>query len=154
MWRAVLTQADADTLLGAFGYFHDGCIREAHVWGGYHVNPDFGMSCPETPDLRCRLVVQRQRDNPATVELFFDGVSLVSFAAPPNYDRIISAATLRVDAGIITWSPGTEPDEGSGPDWKPSKIVSTRLWWRAIENGLGPKIRYGMLKDLPEGIAL
>ena len=64
MWTAVVTQADADSLLRLFGSFHDGCIREAHVWGGYYVGPDLSMQCPPTPDLKCCLLIQRQWGQP------------------------------------------------------------------------------------------
>ena len=154
MWQQVISQSDADSLMKTFGSFHDGCIRELQVWGGYYVSPDLRMTCPDTPDLKCRVLVQRQRANPAAVELLFDGVSQVSVAAPAGYDRIILAATLLVEAGKIVWSPDHAFDESQHEFGMSSAIVARRLWWRPVADGLGSGLAYPRLNEMPNGFAL
>ena len=154
MWTAVVTQADADSLLGLFGSFHDGCIREAHVWGGYYVSPDMSMKCPSTPDLQCSLLIQRQWEDPSVIELLFDQVSRITVAAPEAFDRIISAADLRVEPDRIVWSSVTEFEEVNREIESVTSVVGRRAWWRAIDNGLGSVLRYGVPDDLPNGFAL
>lgn len=105
MWHLISSQRDAERLMSTFGLFHDGCIREAHLWGGYFVASDLSMACPTTPDFKCRVLIQRQWENPAAVELLFDGVSQFSAAAPSGYDRIIMSATLVVEDNKVIWSP-------------------------------------------------
>lgn len=68
------SQADIDHLLHAVGGFHDGCIREAHVWAEHYVLPDLRMSCGGDLDTRVRLLVQRQFKAPSAIELLFEQV--------------------------------------------------------------------------------
>ena len=154
MWRAVLTQADADDLMQQFAHFHDGCIREAHVWGGHYVHPDLKMTCGETPDLKCRVVVQRQWADPSVIELLFDRVSRFVLAAPFNYDRIIMGATLLLKGDELLWSPDDEYDEACHDNVMSSVIVSRKLWWRPLPDALGAHLRYGIPAELPQGFAL
>ncbi|MBN8285002.1 hypothetical protein [Zoogloea sp.] len=154
MWHPVITKTDGEALLSAFGFFHDACIHELHLWGGYYVSPDFKMTCPDTPDLKCRLIVQRQRADPSAVELLFDRVSHIAIATPAGYDRIISAATLRMEEQKIVWSPDydfekTEPEFGVA-----SVIESARLWWRPVATALGPELKYAPIREVPDGFAL
>jgi hypothetical protein len=74
-WSEVKTQADADALMEAFGCFHDGCIRESHLWTDHWVSEDLSMSCPANWDNRLRFFVQRQSRNPSAVELLFEEVA-------------------------------------------------------------------------------
>ena len=151
MWNEVTSEADIKRLMEAFGYFHDGCIREMHLWGGYSVGDNLSMHCPETPDLRCRLLIQRQWKDPAAIELLFDGVSHCSVAAEAGYDRIIMEATLLLEPGRIVWSPDEEFHESEFEPGASSAIVAKRLWWREIESGLGSALRYSQLPDPPPG---
>jgi len=48
----IKTQSDIDALMKRFGGFHDSCIREAHIWTGYWVSPDFSMSVSQDLDTR------------------------------------------------------------------------------------------------------
>ena len=60
-WKPLSSQADLDQLMNIFGHFHDGCIREAHVWTEHFVDTDLRMSCTGDLDTRVRLLIQRQR---------------------------------------------------------------------------------------------
>ena len=154
MWTTVVTQADANALLSLFGSFHDGCIREAHVWGGYCVDPDMSMRCPPTPDLKCRLLIQRQWEDPSAVELLFDQVSRITLAAPEEFDRIIAGAGLRVEAKCIVLSVDTEFEDENPNVESSTAIIARRLWWRRVDDGLGNVLRYGGSDEFPGDFAL
>jgi hypothetical protein len=152
MWHVISSPSEAESLMQTFGSFHDGCIRNLQVWGGYFVGPGLSMSCPDTPDLKCRVLVQRQWDDPSAIELLFDGVSHISISATAGYDRIISRATLRAEEGRIVWSPDMDFDESKYEFGNSSAIVATRLWWRVVADGLGP-CSY-QPSEVPNGFAL
>lgn len=150
MWKQLKSSEDALALMQEFGNFHDGCIREMHLWGGYFVDTNLSMTCPDTPDLKCRVVVQRQWLTPATIEMLFIGVSHCSICAEAGYDRIIGSATLEVGNAGVIWSPDSHFDLKSGAFGASSAIVARHMYWRSIENGLGPKLSFGITSDLPE----
>jgi hypothetical protein len=146
-WQEIKTQEDADALMGAFGGFHDGCLKEAHLWTGHWVAPDLSMSCPANLDNRIRFLVQRQSRNPSAIELLFEEVTRFNLVpTPENYESIIFSATLLVRDGIVFWSP-----EG---DWRPDKVgkdectwVSARkLRWREVP-WMGEELRYGPIEE-------
>jgi hypothetical protein len=140
MWHAIASSSGAEALM--------------QVWGGYFVTPDLTMKCADTPDLKCRVIVQRQCNNPVAVELLFDGVSHISIVAPAGYDRIIMRATLRVEDGKVTWSPDADFDQSNYNFKKSSVIVAYKLWWRAVEVGYGPGSTPAELREVPDGFVL
>jgi len=58
-WIPLLSQADLEQLIHSFGGFHDGCIREAHVWTESFVDSDMRTSVASDLDTRVRLLIQR-----------------------------------------------------------------------------------------------
>ena len=103
-WNEINTQADADALMDLFGDFHDGCIREAHLWTDHWVSADLSMSCPGHLDNRIRLLIQRQFRDPAAIELLFEQVTRVNLVpTPDNYDTIIFGASLLIRDGTVFW---------------------------------------------------
>lgn len=151
-WQAVANQSDAEHLMQIAGSFHDGCVREVHIFGGYFVKPDLSMICPNTPDLKCRVLVQRQSVDHAVMELFFDRVSAVLLAAPAGFDRIISSATLTVEVDRIVWSPDRVWDESKSIPGNSSGIVAGRMWWRDVPDGFGRSLMYGDAGDFPQEV--
>ncbi len=143
-WTPLKSQTDIDQLLNAFGGFHDGCIREAHIWTEHYVLPDLRMSCTGDLDTRVRLLVQRQFKAPSAIELLFEQViTLHLHPSPENYDSIIlSAAMLHEDntfywADSVDWSPASSRrDEFT---WIAAKKVS----WRDASDWMGPDLHYG-----------
>jgi len=142
-WNQIETQTDADVLMDLFGGFHDGCVREAHLWTDHWVASDLSMSCPGHLDNRIRFLIQRQFHNPSAIELLFDEVTRFNLVpTPDNYDSIIYDATLVVRDGIIYWSPED--------DWSPDSpirdndtwISAKKLSWRIVD-WLGEKLHYG-----------
>jgi hypothetical protein len=142
-WKEIRTQADADALMKLFGEFHDGCIREAHVWTEHWVGRDRSMSCPDHLDNHIRILVQRQFTDPAAIELLFDEVTRFNLVpARENYMAIILDAFMLVQDGIIYWSPDSRwsPDSVYRDDvtW----ISARQLRWREVD-WLGEALRYG-----------
>lgn len=71
-WNALNSQSDLNALLQLFGRFHDGCLREAHIWTEHSVNSEMVMSVSGDLDTRVRLLIQRQWRDPSAIELLFD----------------------------------------------------------------------------------
>jgi hypothetical protein len=154
MWQSVANQSDIDALMETFCDFHDGCVKELHIWGGYYVAADLKMACPEGPDWKCRMLLQRQCGKPSAVELLFDGVSFFSLSSADRFDRIIFHATLRLEEGRIIWNPFGDFDETKYKFGESEGIVACKLWWRQVDDGLGPELRYGQLMELPDGFEI
>jgi hypothetical protein len=142
-WKEIKTQADADALMRVFGDFHDGCLREAHLWTDHWVSTELSMSCPGNLDNRIRIFVQRQFKNPSAIELLFEEVTRLNLVpTAENYDSIIDSATLLVRGEVVFWSP-----EG---DWSPDDsrkdestwISAKKLRWREV-SWLGEELHYG-----------
>jgi hypothetical protein len=154
MWTLISSTAESSALMHAFGGFHDSCVRDMQIWGGYFVSDAGNMGCPPTPDLNCRVVIQRQFEELPAIELLFRGVSHISLAAPAGFDRIISRATLHVQPGRIIWSPDQDFDPSQFRfEWS-SAIVATHAWWRPLGGGLGRAGVPTELGDLPSDFAL
>ena len=142
-WNIIKDQDDVDSLMALFGGFHDGCLREAHLWTGHWVSKDLAMSCPGSLDNCIRILVQRQFKEPSAIELLFEEVTRFNLVpAPENYESIIFGATLLVQDSTAYWS----PTEGWWPD-SPSRDEATwvsakRLRWRRVE-WLGEELHYG-----------
>lgn len=131
-----------------FGGFHDGCIREAHVWTQSFVNDGMSMSVAWDLDTRVRLLVQRQWKAPSAIELFFEKV--VTFhlqPSPDNNDSIIFSATLLCRDDTFYWADlgGWAPDSPTRDDatW----IAAKKLSWRDASEWIGPELRYGPSND-------
>ncbi len=147
-WNALSSQSDLDALLKLFDGFHDGCLREAHIWTEHSVDSEMRMSVSGDLDTRVRLLIQRQWSGPSAIELLFEQV--VTFhlqPSPDNYDSIIYEATLLHDGDIFYWA-----DEGG---WSPTGeardrctwIAAKKLSWRDASHWMGPELRYGTADD-------
>ncbi len=126
-----------------FGSFHDGCVREAHLWTDHYVGPNLSMACSDKLDNRIRFLVQRQFINPAAIELLFEQVTRFNLVPTPNnYDTIIFEAALLVREDTIFWSPDSRwtPDLPTRDDctW----VSAKQLRWREVD-WLGEKLHYG-----------
>jgi hypothetical protein len=148
-WNPINSQADVERLLTLFGGFHDGCLREAHVWTEHYVNSDLSMNCPGNLDTRVRLLIQRQFKGPSAIELLFEQV--ITFHLQPseeNYDSVIFDATILRDGDTFYWA-----DTGS---WLPKNatrdnatwIAAKKLSWRDASNWMGAQLRF--VADLAE----
>jgi hypothetical protein len=144
MWHAITTPDEAAAFLALVGDFHDGCLREAHLWTEHSVADDLSMGIGLGWDTRVRLLVQRQFRPLSAVELYFQGVRRFQLAAsPPDYESIIFAATLTVAEEGVFWADrsgwsyeDTNRDEAT---W----IWAGQLHWRDASEWMGAQLRYG-----------
>jgi hypothetical protein len=150
-WNHIVSKVDADKLLDVFGGFHDGCLREVHIWTESWVAPDLRMHCASDLDTRIRFYVQRQFRDPSAIELLFEQV--VGFHLQPsaqNYDSIIFEATLLFDGDTICWADaaGWSPtdDKRDGVTW----IAAKKAAWRDVSDWMGADLRYGAHDDTHE----
>ena len=87
-WIELKEESDINDLLERFGYFHDGCLRERHMWTGTYVDEDLSMAVPFGElDTNVKMLFQRQYSNPSAIEFV---------PTPENYDSIITLATIAV----------------------------------------------------------
>jgi hypothetical protein len=147
-WNHIASKADAEKLLDVFGGFHDGCLREAHVWTEHWVAPDLHMHCTGELDTRIRILIQRQFNAPSAIELLFEQV--VTFhlqPSPHNYDSIIFDATLLLDSDTVYWADvGGWLPTASGRD-RSTWIAAKKVSWRDASAWMGSDLRYGADDD-------
>ena len=141
-WTTVESQIDADALMKRFGRFHDGCLREAHLWTGYWVSDDLSMVCPDGLHNSIRMLIQRQFENPSAIELLFEEVTRFNLVCIENSDSIILGATLLVQDGAVYWSPYDDWSLSSSDRDEITWLSSHKLKWREVK-GLGNELRYG-----------
>lgn len=144
-WIDVLEQTDINDLLEKFGYFHDGCLKELHLWTETYVNEDLTMHVSSGLDTNVRILFQRQFKNPSAIELLFEGVTNFHIIpSPENYDSIIYDAIILKHDGHFYWANNyewnPEKDLHSGTSW----ISARNLKWRDASNWLGQQIRYSV----------
>ena len=132
-WNEIGTQADADALLKVFGGFHDGCLKEAHLYTNCWGDHDLAMAPGLGLDNCVRILVQRQWKDPAAIELLFEEVTRFNLVpSPEDCDSIIFNATLIVRDSLVYWSVN-----GSWSPDDPQKDLSTwisarKLRWREV----------------------
>jgi hypothetical protein len=143
-WKPLTSQAGVDELMKLFGGFHDGCIREAHVWTETFVNSGLSMRCAGDLDTRLRLLIQHQWKAPSAIELLFEQV--VTFhlqPSPENYDSIIFDATMLCRDGTLYWADvGGWTPESSTRD-EATWIAAKKFSWRDVSEWMGSDLRYG-----------
>lgn len=142
-WNEIKSQDDANALMELFGWFHDGCIREAHFWTDHWVSKDLSMSCPGNLDNRIRFLIQRQFKNPSAIELLFEEVTRFNLVpTPENYDTIIFEAVLIVREDGIYWSPESGWSIDSSQRDNDTWVSAKKLRWREVD-WLGETLHYG-----------
>ena len=148
-WKTIETQADADTLMEKFRKFHDGCIREAHLWTGHWVSSDRSMSVATGLDNQIRILIQVSWPKASAIELWFEEITRFNLVpSPENSDSIIFGSVLLARDGTIFWSPEDCWDlpetfldvSGLGDNY--TWITARKLRWREVD-WLGEELRYG-----------
>jgi hypothetical protein len=143
-WTRISTAEQAADFLESVNDFHDGCLREAHVWTEHYVGPELSMGIGLGWDTRARLLIQRQFRGLSAVELLFEEVRHLNVApSPPDYEDIIFDAALLVRDGVIYWA--------AAADWSPDHperdqttwISGGKLSWRDASEWMGDTLRYG-----------
>lgn len=150
-WFEIQSQADCAKLLELLGGFHDGCLREVHVWAGIFVDTDLAMSncVPDPMAMKARVLIQRQWPSPSAVELLFQGVSRLNVAAPAaGCDAIIFGATLTQIDGTFYWAEIGDWHLGRSDRDDVTWVGGKQLHWRDVSDWMGPALRYASPDDL------
>ncbi|MCU6713052.1 hypothetical protein M6D81_30570 [Paenibacillus sp. J5C_2022] len=148
-WQELKSQKDLNELMKLFGWFHDSCIKEMHMWTDHNVNPDLSMSLSVVRDNRVRILIHRQYKDPTAIELLFEEVTQIYISpSPENHDSIIYEATFIYQDGNYYWADDRnwEP-EGQNKFASVNWISSKKVSWRDASDWIGKTIRYGS----PEG---
>ncbi len=123
-----------------FGGFHDGCLREVHLWTDWYVQEDLSATRLSQPGTTLRMLFQRQYRDPSAIEMLFQEVT--SFHLSPvsvNYDPIIFEATLILEDGEFFWTDSWGDEQENKATWVRAKGLS----WREASDWMGEKLRYG-----------
>lgn len=143
-WIEIKSEEEATNLLKKFGYFHDACIKEAHLWTQHRVNENLSMSCSGELDTSIKFVVQRQFRNPSCIELLFEKVTRINIVpSPENYDQIIYEALIGVEDGEFFWSVDSRKNPKNLDSNQDTWIKSKILKWRVADEMLGSELSYG-----------
>ncbi|MFN2476954.1 MAG: hypothetical protein ABR526_11530 [Chthoniobacterales bacterium] len=143
-WTAICSEADVERLLNVFGGFHDGCLREAHIWTETYVEGDLRMHCPGHDGTRVRLLFQRQFQDPSAIEMLFEQV--VTFhvqPSPPNYDSIIYDAAMLLVDDIYYWAESSDWSPRSPSRDNATWIAAKKVSWRDASAWMGGELRFG-----------
>ncbi|MFF2589135.1 hypothetical protein ACFVSS_14775 [Peribacillus butanolivorans] len=143
-WIELKEESDIKDLLERLGYFHDGCLREMHMWTGTYVNEDFSMTVPGELDTNVKMLFQRQYSNPSAIELLFESVTGIHIIpTPENYDSIIRDAIILKSDDNFYWADdyNFQPEKGieNGVSW----IAAKKLKGREANDWMGKQNRYG-----------
>ena len=99
-WKKINSENDINDLLKTFGGFHDGVLREMHLWNDYYVDEDLSMDSGDGM-LNAKVLFQRQGKEPSTIEMLFWGVNKINIiSTPPNHWYMIFDATLVYKDGL------------------------------------------------------
>lgn len=154
-WITLKTEADISRLMNDIAGFHDGCLRESHIWTETYANEHY-LHVETSPDTHLRLFFHVSSIAMSSLELEFDEVLEFRYAAPPdNCDSIISGASFSLKDGVFALSvsyiglPLTGPPGGSiskkdMPETNAGLIVMARkAKYRNTGMAMGDKPMYG-----------
>jgi hypothetical protein len=150
IWTRIQTQSEADELMRQFGSFHDGVLREAHLWTEHWVSDKLAMAIGIGLDTRVRMILQRQWQPLSAVELLFEEVTRFNVVpSPENYEASIRAATLLVAGATIFWADESNWRPGESDSDDVTWISARRLHWRDASDWMGEPLHFGSVGSLP-----
>lgn len=129
-------------MLSLFGGFHDGYLREIHIWTDWCVDEDRSARRVSDNGTALRMLLQRQWPNPSAIELLFQDVIVFHLVASERgYDADMYDGTLtHREDGTFFWADDWIEDL---PGEKTTWVTSRGLFWREASDGMGPTLRYG-----------
>ena len=155
MWTELDSPDAIGRLLGAFGRFHDACLREIAVSSESFVGENLAMSCPAGLDTSVFLYFQRGAGPVSAIELACRQVTGLRLTpSPDGCDSIIMGGevtraeeTLRLAVNFVAGPLKSIPDSWQfiaersyeNPDLE---VRARSMAWRSLENGLGKQRRY------------
>jgi hypothetical protein len=147
VWKEIKSTEDIKNLWDSFGYFHDACLKELHLWTDYFVDGNsLGMHINSGLDCRVRILFHRQWENPSAIELQFEQVTRINLRpSQENYADIIYDSAMVIDDGTIYWADDAcwSLDQDETEKNKYTWISAKTLKWRDASDWMGPELRYG-----------
>jgi hypothetical protein len=144
-WIQVITQDDIENLLEAFGNFHDGVLREIHLWNSYSIDKELNMVSGDC-SLNAHVLFQRQAASPSAIEIHFSEIQRMNITATQaGYWYTIYDASIFCQDNIFYWA-----DE---PEWNiddPARdeamwVSAKGIRWREQNDWIGNTMRYGSI---------
>ncbi|OAN12724.1 hypothetical protein D3D03_09210 [Exiguobacterium sp. RIT452] len=142
-WNELKEESEIRELLEDFGYFHDGCLKEMHMWTETYIDENLTMAAPSGLDTNVKLLFQRQFKNPSAIELWFEGVTGIHILpTPENFPSILFEAVILKQHDTYYWSDDVDFDP-STIEQNVSWISAKKLRWRERNDWMGKQHRYG-----------
>jgi hypothetical protein len=144
-WIEIKSGEEIKDLLNTFGWFHDGCLREIHLWNSYYVDDDLGMGCGDYT-LNAKVLFQRQFENPSAIEVYFSDIQRMNIVSTPqDYWYSILGVTLEHIDGIFYWADEEDWNISDSNNDNVMWISSKGIKWRDRSEYMGNKLRYGQI---------
>lgn len=126
MWKEFKTEADIDSLMTDYGYFHDSCLRDIYITTREFVDEKLAMHFENK--IVGTLLFQRQYEKNTVLELKFENVVRFNFnPLPEAYNGVIYDATFIKINDLFYWSDSEEWEVGdTDANWMSAKSV----YWR------------------------
>jgi len=142
-WIELKEESEIKVLLEDFGYFHDGCLKEMHMWTETYVEENLNMNAPGELDTNVKLLFQRQFKNPSVIELWFEGVTgMHILPTAENFASILFEAVILKQNNTYYWSDDIDFDPNE-IEYNASWISAKNLRWRERNDWMGKQNRYG-----------
>ncbi|WP_026881375.1 hypothetical protein [Clostridium akagii] len=142
-WIEVKTKDDIKNLLDVFDFFHDGCLREIHLWNSYYIGSDLSMAAGEGT-LNAKVIFQRQSKNPSAIEVCFSEVQRMNIVATnPNYWYMILGASLFYKGGLYYWADEEQWNISEPSNSEIMWISAKGIKWRDKSEWMKDTLRYG-----------
>lgn len=142
-WKALKTEEDIADLLKTFMGFHDGVLKEIHLWNGYFVSEELRMGSGNGV-LNATVLFQREWKNPSAIEIQFDDVQRMNIVGiQPNEWYMIFDSTLFCRDGLFYWA-DIDGWKASNPDSERTTWIAAKgIKWRDRSEWMGEDLRYG-----------
>jgi hypothetical protein len=130
-WTNLYSEEDVSELMYTFESFHDACLKELWYGSDNYVDRDLAMNMGW--NTCARMLFQRQKNNPAVIELEFRSVGkLILNPSPLDYSSEILGASMYWKNGIIHWA--DEENWSEDIDSNCTWIAARKARWRIISN--------------------
>ena len=141
MWNRVLDKKGVTELNKIFGGFHDSSIKEMRYISGAYVSEDLSM-LPINKKRNLYVIFQRQAENPAVIEILFEGVSCLHLCPlDQKYTCEIFDCYFDVVDDTIYWADSS--DFAINQEYDGTWVAAESLCWRTADEYLGNRIVYG-----------
>lgn len=142
MWNEITNENELNNFMDAVYGFHDSCLKELKYMSGAYVN-EKGDMLPVNKQRTLSVIIQRQSENPAVIEMQFAGLnSLKLFPNDENYTCEILDATMILKEDCIYWCDCGGLSAKDIESYAGTAICASKLRWRAVDEYIGSKEIY------------